>query len=74
MTPMISVKDAQEHILGQVRAVAPPEVVPLARALGRVLAEDVRATIDVPPTDNSAVDGYAVTSRDIPARPLRARS
>jgi molybdopterin molybdotransferase len=66
MTGMISVKDAQEHILAQVRGVAPPEVVPLARALGRVLAEDVRATMDVPPTDNSAVDGYAVTSADIP--------
>src|SRR5262245_19763834 len=66
MAAMISVKDAQEHILAQVRAVAPPEVVPLARALHRVLAEDVRATMDVPPTDNSAVGGYAVSSSDIP--------
>jgi molybdopterin molybdotransferase len=64
---MISVKDAQAHILAQVGRVAPPEVVPVGSALGRVLAEDVRAALDVPPTDNSAVDGYAVRSGDIPA-------
>jgi molybdopterin molybdotransferase len=63
---MISVKDAQAHILAQVGRVAPPEVVPVGSALGRVLAEDVRAALDVPPTDNSAVDGYAVRSGDIP--------
>ncbi len=45
----------------------PPELVPVGAALGRVLAEDVRAAIDVPPTDNSAVDGYAVCGDDIPA-------
>jgi molybdopterin molybdotransferase len=63
---MISVKDAQAHILAQVGRVAPPEVVPVGSALGRVLAEDVRAALDVPPTDNSAVDGYAVRAGDIP--------
>lgn len=63
---MISVKDAQAHILAQVGRAAPPEVVPVGSALGRVLAEDVRAALDVPPTDNSAVDGYAVRSGDIP--------
>jgi molybdopterin molybdotransferase len=57
---MISVADAQAHILAQVATVAPPQIVALTGALGRVLAEDVRAPIDVPPTDNSAVDGYAV--------------
>jgi molybdopterin molybdotransferase len=35
--------------------------------LGRVVAADVRAPFDVPPADNSAVDGYAVGSGDIPA-------
>ncbi|MBI4247010.1 MAG: molybdopterin molybdotransferase MoeA [Candidatus Rokubacteria bacterium] len=64
---MISVRDGQNHILAQVTRSMSPEVVPLATALGRVLAEDVRAPFDVPPTDNSAVDGYAVGSRDIPA-------
>ncbi len=63
---MISVQDAQAHILAQVSRAAPPEVVAVTAALGRVLAEDVRAALDVPPTANSAVDGYAVRSPDIP--------
>jgi molybdopterin molybdotransferase len=66
MRAMISVADAQAHILAQVARVAPPELVAVGAALGRVLAEDVQAAFDVPPTDNSAVDGYAVRSEDIP--------
>jgi len=68
---MISVADAQAHVLALVARVAAPEVIPLDAGLGRVLAEDVRATLDVPPTDNSAVDGYAVRSDDIPASGTR---
>lgn len=64
---MISVRDGQNRILAQVAAPLPPELQPLTRALGRVLAEDVTAPFDVPPADNSAVDGYAVASADIPA-------
>jgi len=41
------------------------EAVPLARAAGRVLAADVVAEVDVPPHDNSAVDGYAVFYDDL---------
>jgi molybdopterin molybdotransferase len=66
MRAMISVAEAQAHILAQVARVAPPELVAVGAALGRVLAEDVQAAFDVPPTDNSAVDGYAVRSEDIP--------
>ncbi|MEN8182673.1 MAG: molybdopterin biosynthesis protein [Myxococcota bacterium] len=40
------------------------EEVPLARALGRVLAEDVRATVDVPGFDRSNMDGFAVRAAD----------
>ena len=69
---MISVRDAQVHILDRITAPAPPEVLPLAAALGRVLADDVRAEMDVPPTDNSAVDGYAVASADIPGTGTRS--
>jgi molybdopterin molybdotransferase len=50
-----------------VTATVAPELVPVTRALGRVLAEDFQAPFDVPPADNSAVDGYAVASADIPA-------
>lgn len=43
------------------------ETVPLLDALDRVLAQDVVSPIDLPPWDNSAMDGYAVRSPDIPA-------
>ena len=43
------------------------ERVPLRQALGRTLAEDIAAPIDVPGYDNSAVDGYAVRFDDLHA-------
>jgi molybdopterin molybdotransferase len=67
---MISVRDGQTRILAQVTTVTPPEWFPVGRALLRVLAEDLRAPFDVPPTDNSAVDGYAVASSDTPTKGL----
>ena len=63
---MISVRDGQNHILAAITTVVAAELLPVTRALGRVLAEDFQAPIDVPPADNSAVDGYAVASADIP--------
>ena len=63
---MIAVRDGQNRILAEIATPIPAELVPLPRAYGRVLADDVRAPIDVPPADNSAVDGYAVASADIP--------
>ena len=64
---MIPVDQAQARVLAQVSELSPPEILPITAALGRVLAEDLRADIDVPPTDNSAVDGYAVAHADAPA-------
>ena len=64
---MISVRDGQAQILARIGAPLAPELVPLTRALGRVLADDFAAPFDVPPADNSAVDGYAVGSADMPA-------
>lgn len=49
-------------------AVTPPpatERKPLLAALGAVLAEDISSTVDVPPCDNSAMDGYAVRCADL---------
>jgi molybdopterin molybdotransferase len=68
---MISVRDGQAHILARITAVAAPELISVSRALGRTLAEDVRAPFDVPPADNSAVDGYAISSADIPVEGTR---
>ena len=41
------------------------ETVSLADAFGRFLAEPVRSTVDLPPADNSAMDGYAVRAQDL---------
>ncbi len=68
---MISVHDGQARVLSQITTVAPPEFLPVGRGLGRILAEDIRSGMDVPPTDNSAVDGYAVRSADIPSGATR---
>lgn len=65
---MISVRDGQNHILAGVSRTTPPETIALGAALGRVLAEPVIAPFDVPPADNSAVDGYALSSADLPPR------
>jgi molybdopterin molybdotransferase len=43
----------------------PVERLPLLDALGRVLAEDAHSALDLPPWDNSAMDGYAVRSADL---------
>ncbi|PYN89110.1 MAG: molybdopterin molybdenumtransferase MoeA [Candidatus Rokuibacteriota bacterium] len=68
---MISVQEGQNQILCQLVESTPPEVVAVTRARDRVLAEDLLAPFDVPPTDNSAVDGYAVASDDVPAAKTR---
>ena len=68
---MIAVREGQQHILAQIAGPVPPEVLPVPRALARVLAAAVQAPVDVPPADNSAVDGYAVGSADIPGAGTR---
>jgi molybdopterin molybdotransferase len=62
---MLSVADAQALILAEARPL-PAEAVPLAQALGRVLAADVVSGADVPAQDKSLMDGYAVRCADLP--------
>jgi molybdopterin molybdotransferase len=69
---MIAVREGQDRILARIAGAVPAEVVPVTRALARVLADDVQAPFDVPPADNSAVDGYAIDSADIPGAGTRA--
>jgi molybdopterin molybdotransferase len=71
MSPMLTVREGQERIVAQVAGAVPAETLPVTRALARVLAADVEAPFDVPPADNSAVDGYAVGSGDIPSADRR---
>lgn len=61
---MISVDQALRLILAQIKALG-TERVDILSGLGRVLAEDIYASLDVPPFDNSAMDGYAVKFSDI---------
>lgn len=41
-----------------------PKVIPLINSLNKILAQDIYAKIDIPPFDNSAMDGYAIISSD----------
>lgn len=60
---MISVEEALAKILSHVE-VLEPERRPILDCLGQVLAEGVYSAIDIPPLDNSAMDGYAVRAED----------
>lgn len=57
--PLLKVEDAQVRILQLIQPVTVPERVGLRQALGRMLAHDVLARLDVPSQRNSAMDGYA---------------
>ena len=61
---MISVEEALGLILENIREIG-FEKVDIKEALGRVLAEDVYARRNIPPWDNSAMDGYAVIVNDV---------
>lgn len=63
----LPVEHAREFIARFVEPVALVERVAIRSALGRVLAHDVVSTIDVPPHDNSAMDGYAMRGDDLAA-------
>ncbi len=66
MTPL---EDAQSFVIGSCPPMSPVEV-PFDQADGLVLAADVVATEQVPPFDNSAVDGYAVLAADTERVPI----
>ena len=61
---MISVEDARERILGFFSQLDAEERA-ISDALGQVLTEDIVGRFDVPPWDNSAMDGYALQAGDI---------
>ena len=63
---LIEYPDAERLVLENTRLL-PVEETPLGETLGLALAGDLRATVDSPPFDNSAVDGYSVWSADAEA-------
>ena len=66
-------EEALELLLGHAQPVRETETLPLNEALGRIIAEPVRSTIDVPGWDNSAMDGYAVRTADLPTEGTRLK-
>lgn len=65
--PLLPVDEVERLIAERVAPVAEVETVAMAGALNRVLAADVTSEADLPPFDNSAVDGYAVRQADLSA-------
>src|SRR5215472_398344 len=63
--PLLPVSEAERLIGARVDPVSGRDKVALRSALGRVLAADIVAPVNLPPFDNSAVDGYAVRGEDV---------
>lgn len=59
---LLSVESARQQLIDGVNPIKATETLPLMQAYGRVLAQTYRADIDVPPADNSAMDGYALNT------------
>ena len=70
--PLLPVAEAERLIAERVAPVDGRETVPLLQAQGRVLAENIVAPVNVPPFDNSAVDGFAVRADDLESRSARS--
>src|SRR4051794_20766002 len=73
MDDLLTIDAALAAVLEHV-AVLPAEAVAIEAAAGRVVAEDARAAVDLPPFPSSAMDGFALRSEDTPGRlPVVAR-
>lgn len=66
-SPLMPLAEAMESLLAHAHPLARTEVVNTFDAVGRVLAENIISSLQIPPNDNSAMDGYAVRAADIPA-------
>ncbi len=63
--PLLPLAEMERLIAERIVPVAQTERVPLRSARGRVTAADLKAPVDLPPFDNSAVDGYAIRHADL---------
>jgi molybdopterin molybdotransferase len=61
---LLTLEDALARLLSAVDAPLPVEEIPVGDALGRILSGPIVSTLDLPPCDNSAMDGYAVHAQD----------
>ena len=63
--PMLTAQQALDHLLLNAKPVSDSELLATQDSLGRVLAQAVTSLVDVPPLDNSSMDGYAVRTTDV---------
>ena len=68
---MLDFEEALARLLAGANPVRETEAVPTQAAAGRILAQGLHSTIDVPPLDNTSMDGYAVRCADVPAAETR---
>ncbi len=62
--PMLTAQQALDHLLSHAKPVDESENLSMQAALGRVLAENINSLVDVPPLDNTSMDGYALRTAD----------
>ncbi|GAB7202100.1 hypothetical protein OS12_35420 [Dickeya oryzae] len=67
---LLSLEQARHAMLTQVSALTATETVSIYQAAGRITATAVTSPINVPPFDNSAMDGYAVRCHELTGQPL----
>jgi len=70
---MLTVEEARQRLLAQAMPLAATETVPLAAALGRVLARPLASALAVPPLDVSQMDGFALRAADVQSSPVVLR-
>jgi molybdopterin molybdotransferase len=66
-SPLLSLATAIQRLQSTITPLSGSEIVPLAAATGRILAEDLLSPMSVPGFVNAAMDGYAINSRDLPS-------
>jgi molybdopterin molybdotransferase len=71
---MLTAQQALDHLLSHAKPVSETEILAMQVALGRVLAQSVNSLVDVPPLDNTSMDGYAVRTRDTNTLPGRMQA
>ncbi len=64
--PLLTLDEALTRLFGALGPLRATEELSTFDALGRVLAVDVSSTLDVPPADNTSMDGYAMRAADVP--------
>ena len=61
---MLSIYEAQKQLLQYTKTITKTEIIPIENALNRILAQDIKATFDMPRFNNSAMDGYGIKLSD----------